>query len=323
VAEAYKTQHHELLMDIPVGEMLERMAEVYDEPFADSSNIPTYLVAKFARQHVKVVLSGDGADEIFGGYEWYRTLVNDDKIDVRFASRTCLWLRALLFRFLRRTGLPLEQQKNAAFQAYRQALLKSRYPDLWERHLANSTSLKCSRQSLWNGRTLPETEKSLRSAYWPAPGSEGLDRAVDFDVRCYLPGDILVKVDRAAMAHGLETRAPFLDVDLVEFVLNLAAELRFRDNSLKFLLRETCSNLWPEKVRTRPKQGFGAPIWNWLQRPDVRALIRRLTAPSHPLNTLLPGAATIAKGSDSQLSWTLLCLGLWLEKRPTCLNNLS
>jgi asparagine synthetase B (glutamine-hydrolysing) len=250
-------------------------------------------------------------------------LLNDDEIDARVASLIGLWLRALLFRFLGRTGLPLEQQKNAAVLAYHQALLKSRYPDLWERHLANSTTLKCSRQSLWNGRTLPATESSLRSRYWPPAGSEGLDRAVDFDVRCYLPGDILVKVDRAAMAHGLETRAPFLDVDLVEFVLNLAAEFRFKDNSLKYLLRQSCSNLWPEKVRTRSKQGFGAPIWNWLQRPDVRALVQRIAAPSHPLKTLLPGAPSISESSDPQLSWTLLCLGLWLEKRATCLNHLS
>src|SRR5207247_6236169 len=141
-----------------------------------------------------------------------------------------------------------------------------RYPDLWDRHLAGSTTVNASRAGLWRKTELPQAHQALKAFYKPGGELQGFDRATDFDIRCYLPGDILVKVDRAAMAHGLETRAPFLDVDLVEFVLNLPARLRFKGDSLKYFLRQACDDLWPESVRARPKQGFGAPIWSWMKR---------------------------------------------------------
>ncbi len=208
-ARQYATDHHELQMDIDVAEVLARITQVYDEPFADSSCIPTYLMASYARQHVKVVLSGDGGDELFGGYDWYRPLLN-------------------------------EPGGNECFR----------------RHLLHSTHALADRAALWGGRQPPSAQQ-ITGRY----GSElcGIDSVVSFDCHCYLPGDILVKVDRAAMAHGLETRAPFLDVDLAEFVLGLPATLRFRDPRLKGLLRAACGHLWPEPIRKRSKQGFGAP----------------------------------------------------------------
>jgi asparagine synthase (glutamine-hydrolysing) len=261
VAARYGTDHHELQMEIPVGEMLERMALVYDEPFADSSNIPTYLLSEFARRSVKVVLSGDGGDELFGGYDWYKPQTGQ--------------LRSLYDLFI---GL--------------------RHGDAWRRHLATI------------GVSGERVIEELQDVYEPERTQAELDRVTDFDLRCYLPGDILVKVDRAAMAHGLETRAPFLDPDLADFVLSLTTEERFT-GVLKSLLREACSELWPDAVRQRTKQGFGAPIWAWLQRDDVQALWRRVTAPASPLRSWL---AQSGQGSTPQQQWTDLCLGLWLER---------
>lgn len=321
VADAYHTDHHQLQMDIRVGEMLERMVEVYDEPFADSSNIPTYLVAECARRHVKVVLSGDGGDEMFGGYEWYRPLLMGDRpgpVDVALLRVLALSLRALA-----KAGLPVQLRRDSARRASDWATHWRRYPDFWERHVAQSTTLKHDRSTLWNGHAPQETEHVLQDAYAPNCKVEGIDRATDFDIRCYLPGDILVKVDRAAMAHGLETRAPFLDVDLVEFTLSLPWRLRFQDGVLKYLLRQACSELWPTEVRLRAKQGFGAPIERWITEPDVQSQWQRVTKKGSGLVALLPGVRSLDFRWSPQHVWTALCLGLWLEKRPECLYSLS
>jgi asparagine synthase (glutamine-hydrolysing) len=307
VAAAYRTDHHELQMSIDVAAMLGRMTDVYDEPFGDSSNIPTFLVSEYARRSVKVVLSGDGGDEIFGGYDWYRTLLG--------AAEGA-------------TGT-----------------------EVWERHVATSTGALSDRAPLWGRHAAPAAGFALRGSHPAPPGSAGMDGASAFDVSCYLPGDILCKVDRAAMAHGLETRSPFLDVDLAEFVLGLPWQLRFADPTgsaslpasrghaaqsapgsagappsraapLKYLLRAACQDLWPDSVRSRGKQGFGAPVRHWLQQPEVAALWDRATRDDAPLTFLLPGLRSVAPDLRPQRRWTLLCLGLWLERNPACLANL-
>jgi asparagine synthase (glutamine-hydrolysing) len=283
-AAAYGTNHHEMEMSINVAAMLERMSDVYDEPFGDSSNIPTFLVAEYARREVKVVLSGDGGDELFGGYDWYRPLVE---------------------------GIG----KGDA--------------NIWDRHIQGATGLCADRSPLWgDASSQPPAAAAARDRYFPSDAVSGLDRATAFDIACYLPGDILVKVDRAAMAHGLETRSPFLDVELAEFVLGLPWPLRFRSANgltLKHLLRESCQDLWPPSVRSRGKQGFGAPVRHWLQQPTVDVLWRRVTGSSSPLAELLPGlrSAAVLESLRPQRKWTLLCLGLWLERRAECLASLS
>jgi asparagine synthase (glutamine-hydrolysing) len=272
-ANLHQTDHHELQMQIDVPEMLHRMTEVYDEPFADSSNIPTYLIAQYARKHLKVVLSGDGGDELFGGYDWYRSLLDR----------------------------PADEQT-------------------LHQHLLQSTHVTADRSVLWGGHQ-PESAANIFSRY--DSRSIGIDAAVAFDCNCYLPGDILVKVDRAAMAHGLETRAPFLDVDFAEFVLGLPAKLRFSDDRLKGLLRAACEPLWPASIRKRAKQGFGAPVRAWLELPEVRGLWESIVRPDGPLTALLPGLAHAATDLRPQRKWTLLCLGQWLEARTPCLSGLQ
>lgn len=277
-AQAYGTDHHELQMDIEVAPALERMLEVYDEPFADSSNIPTWLVCEFARRQVKVVLSGDGGDELFGGYDWYSPLLQADA-----------------------ESPPL---------------------DPWLRHTRSSTHLHADRSALWGHRRQPGTAAAMRESFGPPDDAAGIDRALAFDLGCYLPGDILVKVDRAAMAHGLETRAPFLDVDLVEFVLSLPHEMRFKGGRLKYLMRQAFAERWPPAIRARSKQGFGAPVDHWMRQPQVARMWHRVCSPASALCALLPGTPRVAPTLRPQRQWTLLCLGLWLEKHASCLQRL-
>jgi asparagine synthase (glutamine-hydrolysing) len=278
-AAQYRTEHHELQMNIDVAAMLERMTQVYDEPFGDSSNIPTFLVSEYARRTVKVVLSGDGGDEIFGGYEWYRPLLEG---------------------------------------AARASAAK-----VWDRHVGSSTQALFDRAPLWGRRPAPATPLALRGCHPPPTGATGMDGATAFDVSCYLPGDILAKVDRAAMAHGLETRSPFLDVDLAEFVLGLPWQMRFGGPSSKHLLRRACEDLWPDSVRGRGKQGFGAPVRHWMQQPAVHAMWESVTRKGSPLVALLPGVPSVMADLRPQRKWTLLCLGLWLERNAECLASLS
>jgi asparagine synthase (glutamine-hydrolysing) len=180
------------------------------------------------------------------------------------------------------------------------------------------------RSELWGGQQ-PRSRDAIEARYGPnlhSTGLPGIDSVTSFDCNCYLPGDILVKVDRAAMAHGLETRAPFLDVALAEFVLGLPANLRFKDQRLKGLLRAACEHLWPASIRGRSKQGFGAPVRAWLELPAVGELWNSAIRPDGPLTALLPGLPGVVAGLRPQRKWTLLCLAQWLEARTPCLAGL-
>jgi asparagine synthase (glutamine-hydrolysing) len=302
VARQYGTEHHEVDLGAPpVAELLERMAAVYDEPFADSSAIPTYLISKFARGFVKVVLSGDGGDEVFGGYQWYPMLALSEKV----AGSRAEWI------VLRALSRALRERAPSLYRRSVAAGLSARWPDMWQRAAMNQVYLHPARRaSLWGRRGLPAANGHADIA----PDTiEGMNRAFYFDLTTYLPGDILVKVDRASMAHGLETRAPFLDRDLAEFALSLPPSLKTDSSGrTKIVLRHACERFWPESVRRREKQGFGAPYRRWLQREDVRALIARVFRPDGPLRALLPGIPSSAPPATYE-TWTLLTLGLWLD----------
>ncbi|OUT61309.1 MAG: asparagine synthase (glutamine-hydrolyzing) [Rhodopirellula sp. TMED11] len=305
VAQTYQTEHHELQMSIDVAEMLQVMAQVYDQPFGDSSNIPTYLISQFARRHCKVVLSGDGGDELFGGYSWYRHLMLRQGVGDSLGQQVLYKAMAeLSMSGNKRTW----RARATAVKANRKGL------DLWQDHL----------QRLGAGTGIDpllnrpgSSGLSWAANHRPVDDVRGIDRAVDFDLRCYLPGDIFTKVDRAAMAHGLETRAPLMDVDLVQFVLRLPRSLRFQTTqSLKPLLRQSCQHLWPSSIVGRDKQGFGAPIRSWLQQPAVSQQFAAVCSSTSALSTYLPGLQSQRESLSRhpQLCWNLLCLGLWLER---------
>jgi asparagine synthase (glutamine-hydrolysing) len=168
------------------------------------------------------------------------------------------------------------------------------------------------RISLWGGEGI--------NIYFPGGNFKpdlnvsGLNRGLYFDQTFYLPGDILVKVDRASMANGLEVRSPFLDRDLVEFIQTIPSALKVKDEKTKVLLRAVCGKYWPEEVRSRNKQGFGAPSTEWLKRSDVLQLVDRVFEFNSPLSRLLPGVGRHKKSENPYQTWILLVLGLWLEK---------
>lgn len=307
VAKKYATGHHEIDLGTPnVADMLQRMAQVYDEPFADSSNIPTYLISEFARQHVKVVLSGDGGDELFGGYSWtYPMLVQSGKVPDSMA----LWI-------ILRSMSKLLQHRWKALALYSAGCgLAARRPDMWSRQVMQHVYIKeQERKQLWGENSREVTAYVPNDYYKPPDTVEGANQGFYYDLTSYLPGDILVKVDRAAMAHGLETRAPFLDRDLVEFALSLPIKLKVDGWNTKILMQKACERYWPEELKGRKKQGFGSPIHVWLGFSAVKDMLNEVFSKTSRLSQLLLGVDLNRHPKRIFETWILLVLGLWLEK---------
>jgi len=308
VARTYATDHYEIdVGEPPVPDMLHTVACVYDEPFADSSGIPTYLISEFARRYVKVVLSGDGGDELFAGYPWYQRLARTQRMTPS-RWRWVAW----------RAVSGLIGHRLAGLDEYSDLLgLAARLPDLIRRTAFIHTNFfEGQRRLLWGDRSAEVPVFSLPDRFMPPADVEGLNQAFHHDLFCYLPGDILVKVDRASMAHGLETRAPFLDRDVAEFMLSVHPGLKVDTEHTKILMRRACAPLWPSEVSMRGKQGFGAPYVKWLGVPKVQALLRDVFSATSSLSRVLPGARRYDYSQRNFPTWILLSLGLWLDQHP-------
>jgi asparagine synthase (glutamine-hydrolysing) len=250
VAEWLGTEHHELLVEPQDLGVLEEVLAAVDEPFADASAVPTYLVSRLARRHVKVVLSGDGGDELFAGYDRY--VVDHRRRHLGFLGD------AGLGGVLRVLSAALPDGAPGKNYLYNLSL-----PRL-ERYL-DSISLFPARAmgDLLEPGVARPSESPFATVLAAGRGLDPLSRLQDLDLNSYLPGDILTKVDRMSMAHSLEARVPLLDHPLVEFACRLPASLRLRSGQTKYLLKRALRGRVPEEVLTRPKQGFGVPLEIW------------------------------------------------------------
>lgn len=305
IAERYRTEHTELTdRDSDVADLLVRMSEVYDEPLGDSSNIPTYLLCEMARRHVTVALAGEGADELLGGYSfWYRALLDMEQAGSRNTILTAM--ARVIGGTCRRTGISSPDwvaHSNAG------SLLRRQFPSMAAAH-----ARQCAIFSDGEIRALlPEVgirPESMR------PPANSVDEILRSDLATYLPGDILVKADRASMAHGLELRAPFLDWELASFCVSLPRRLKIREHEDKIVLRRSFEDAWTPAVRRRGKQGFGAPVSDWLGRPSVRAL--KADVLGNPRGRIYDvvsrPAVEAAIDRDNYRTWALLVLALWVE----------
>lgn len=308
VAQLYGTEHHEVDLGAPpVADLLEKMADVYDEPFHDPSHIPTYLIAEYARQSVKVVLTGDGADELFGGYAWYPLMATSTEI-------SATWLKWIVLRSASR----LIGRRARAFDRYTHAMgLTLRMPEPWARYVSERTVSTERRRQWWGERAAEVSSYYPGDYYRPPEGTTGMNEVLHFDLVSFLPGDILVKVDRAAMANSLETRAPFLDRDLVEFTLSLPSSLKVKEGETKVLFKQALQQYWPPSLHDRAKQGFAAPFQSWLAFPDVAVFVESILSAKSPLRELLPGLPKDQHRNRNYETWTLLTLGMWLEKHAS------
>ena len=275
VARHLGTEHHELyLSSRECCDVIARLPQIYDEPFADSSQIPTTLVSEFSSHHVKVVLSGDAGDEMFGGYN-------------RYSWSERIWPKISIW------PMPLRKKIAGFIMAHR--------PALWDKMFAFANRVIPSRLRVRGGgdklhklamaldaRTVDDLYRSFVSQ-WHYPdevlmqgtepaflngemervpaGLHFVERMMFLDTVTYLPSDILCKVDRASMSTGLEARVPFLDLELAEFAWNLPLHDKICGGISKALLRQVLCRYVPAKLFERPKAGFGIPIGDWLRGP--------------------------------------------------------
>ena len=204
----------------------------------------------------------------------------------------------------------------ASLDLYSQGLgLAARWPNIRERFVNFKLTFPPSeRRVLWGSQNRPMSEFSNTDYYMPPNGTTGMNSVFHFDWVSFLPGDILVKVDRAAMAHGLETRAPFLDRDVVEFAASLPVALKVDGARTKILFKHALNQYWPPSVQSRPKLGFGSPYQAWLGFPEVKHLTQRVFKTGSRLHDLLPGFHSSMLEGRPYETWNLLTLGLWLER---------
>ncbi len=252
IAGHFGTEHHDLLArEQDALDIIPRLVEYYDEPFADSSAIPTCLVSLLARQHVTVALTGDGGDELFGGYQHYRTI----NARLRYARAVPDFARG----FLSRAGEALpDSRPQVALASLRSASGPEGFFDYFT--------------SIWRPYELQRLAPDLTAAP-PAGASRVNGTATDLetfmlsDLQRYLPHDILTKVDRASMAASLEARVPLLDHRVVEFVVGLPDGLKVQGAAQKALLRRLLARYVPAALTDRPKSGFAVPMSDWLRGP--------------------------------------------------------
>lgn len=321
VAKYYGTDHHERILSADeCADILPSVITRLDEPMADASVAPTYLLSGVTREKVTVALGGDGADELFAGYEHY------------IGFKVAEWYNRLP-RALRGKAIePLCRHlpASAGYINPRLAVatfLQGAHAPAWQRVQTMLTAFSPDMQrELWQ-RPDPDFLQPeqlfapTREHYDHWKVAKPLERAFHVYARQFLLDDILVKVDRCSMMHSLEVRAPFLDKDVATFAARLPVELRLNGFKRKYLLKKACADLLPREILTRNKRGFQIPVAAWL-RGKLRPLVEELLGEAHLKNQGLFNPATVRALVDSHMSaqadlrkplWTLLVLQLWLQ----------
>ena len=318
VAKHFGTDHHEFFVRPELVSVLPQLVWAFDEPFADASMLPTYYVSKLAREHVTVVLTGDGGDEIFGGYKHYQRELSINRIPAFI--RSLLKYGSMLMpdgmrgrNRLSNMGSDLATRVAQSYTRYPVGSRPSLYDSEYFAHVRDHNPYE---QHIREFRTAQQLDIMAQMQY--------------VDSRIYLPDDILVKVDKASMFNSIETRTPMLDQQLVEYVSSLPSTIRTRNGVLKDLLKKVAADMLPAEILTRPKQGFGPPIEQWF-RSDLtnyahelldspRARQRGIFNPEFIRNLLIDHASTKGVNHSSAI-WTMLCLELWfqvyMDKSPT------
>lgn len=283
-----------------IVDLLHDSVRCYREPYADPSSIPTMKICSEAAKFTKVVLSGDGADELFGGYvSRYKPGIYMQRLLGKSAWR--IKSARLLYGLMNRLGCGGDVGSKSLAAYY----LKQGYG------IADAADQ--------NGSILKDKELQVFGLYrhapiWPATRDTG-NAAMYLDLLNYLPGDILVKIDRAAMFVGLETRAPFLSKDILDFALSLPASYKITEGCNKRIMRTAFENSWPESVRHRSKQGFGSPVKRWLQDPRMLAFKSEIYQKSNPIYQVLDARFINLYKDDVNIpGWAMLNFAVWCDK---------
>ncbi|NTW98820.1 MAG: asparagine synthetase B, partial [Geobacteraceae bacterium] len=312
VADYYSTSHAEYTVGENLAETVALLPRYFDEPFADSSAVPTFHVSRLARQLVTVALAGDGGDENFGGYGKYVTDMKEDLV------------RRTVPRFLLQTINCAVSGRNGTLMHKACSLTESALSDPGRAYYRTNTFI--SDADLDSLLSVPM--QNLCRGYDPADhtlkfwnrlqGADHLTRMLYTDIKTYLPGDILAKVDRMSMAHSLEVRAPLLDYRVVEFAASLPSSLKILGNTKKLLLKNAFEPYLPARIINRRKHGFTVPLDTWF-RHDLVPLCEKYVLQNDSLADFfsLPRIRHLWKehqertANHGTLLWSLLSFSLW------------
>jgi asparagine synthase (glutamine-hydrolysing) len=313
VADRYGAEHHEIVLCPDAVELFPKLVEAFDEPFGDSSALPTYLVSELTAGEVKVALSGEGGDELFGGYYTYVA----DLLAPRVGR-----LAALAAPLIER--LPSSDAKVSFDYKAKRFARGAAKADPLERHLIwKEIHSREAQAALLGGRDPGWDPVDLyRERYAETAGAEPLARLQDVDLGIYLVDDLLVKTDRSSMAHSLELRVPFLDNEVAALALGLATPLKVRGTAKKRLLRQALAPLLPKQVLRGPKQGFSIPVAAWLRGPLQGFARETLSAETLARQGWLDPAAVVRLLDDhcagredlSRQLWGLIAFTLWFDR---------
>ena len=311
VATHLQTQHHEFsVKEKEVLELIDCILPLYDEPFADSSALPTMMVSRLAKKHVTVALSGDGGDELFMGYGRYVWAKRLSENWVSPARKGLSAASKLMNDRYKRAGnlFDYSNKKNIKSHIFSQEQYFFKEKELDDILINEKFNFEKINSNKAFARKLKEEEQQ---SVW--------------DFNYYLPDDLLVKVDRASMHYSLETRVPLLDYRIVEFAFNLDCELRMKSKVMKYILKEILYDYVPRQIFERPKQGFSIPLNKWL-KTDLNYLLEKYTSSEiierhnllhYPIVEKL--RKEYKKGSDHLFNklWVIIILHWWLEENNT------
>lgn len=315
VAKAFGTEHHEFVVEPEAASVLPELVRHFGEPFADSSAIPTYHVARLARQHVTVALNGDGGDELFAGYPRYRAVALAAKVErIPFAA-------SLMNGFADR--LPLRATSGRRATRVKR-LLGSLAASRSERYFRWMGYFNGSRRGVLSSGVSSERTAATWFAGLAdlALARDPVERAMAADTMAYLPGDLLVKMDIASMACSLEARSPLLDHKLIELVARLPRTYKSNVASTKIVMRQALADVLPQEILTRRKMGFGVPVGSWM-RSSLCEMVgdHVLSASAFTRGFVRPDQAArlVREHNDGSadhtpLLWSLLMLELWYRE---------
>ncbi|MEP6978508.1 MAG: asparagine synthase (glutamine-hydrolyzing) [Thermoleophilia bacterium] len=322
VVERYGTRHRELVLRPNAALLLPALADAFDEPFADSSALPTYLVSQLAAEDVKVALSGEGGDELFGGYYTYAA----DLLAERFGG-----LAQLAAPLVER--LPSSSRRASFDYRAKRFVRAAHLPPLERHHGWKEIFSPDARAELLGRRSSFDPVDLLRARFDETEGAPLLARLQDVDAAVYLVDDLLVKTDRASMAHSLETRVPFLDTVVTSFAFALPTRHKVRGLQKKVLLRKAAEPLLPRRIAHGRKRGFSIPAAAWL-RGELEPFAREALSAERVRAQGFFEPSAVQRVIDDHVSgredlsrqlWGLLAFTLWherhVEREPTALRE--
>jgi asparagine synthase (glutamine-hydrolysing) len=311
VANTFNTDHHEFLVTADAVDLLPKLVWHYDQPFADSSAIPSFLVAQRTREHVKVALTGDGSDELFAGYERFAA--------ARLAENYRRWPRLLQHSVKQLLAIMPEATTYRSFVRRARRFVDSAALPLTERYLSwvgiFSSSLI---DELLRDRIESDPMAHFQSYFDPSC-FDSTGQLLAVNMKTYLPGDLLVKTDRMTMANSLEARCPFLDHPFLEFAAGIPSKLKLKGMTTKYILKRALAGIVPDEIIRRKKHGFGVPVGLWFRTSLKRYLNETLLSPEalqrgyfheSSLRRLIEEHQSGKRDHGHRL-WALLTLEMW------------